>query len=173
MQKLAEILLSVFKNFIPNKTQKFDNKTPDWMNRSIALSIKKQSTLTKRYYANPTGYNKEMLLHQVSECTKQIIEAKDKHLAKLNSKLDNPDRAPKTYWSIINKFLNNKKIPITSPVLYEGDLISDLGKKAELCNNHFASQCSLVKNASTLTSLECKADERLNILIYMKMRFFQ
>ena len=48
-----------------------------------------------------------MLLHQVSECTKLIIEAKDKHLAKLSSKLDNPDTAPKTYWSIINEFLNN------------------------------------------------------------------
>ena len=40
-----------------------------------------------------------MLLHQVSECTKLIVEAKDKHLAKLSSKLDSPDIAPKTYWS--------------------------------------------------------------------------
>ena len=70
-----------------------------------------------------------MLLHQVSECTKLIIEAKDKHLAKLSSKLNNPDTAPKTYWSIINKFLNNKKIPIIPPVFYEGELISDFGKK--------------------------------------------
>ena len=36
---------------------------------------------------------------------------------------------------------------------------SDFGKKAELFNNHFASQCSLVKNASTLPSLEYKTDE--------------
>ena len=103
-----------------------------------------------------------MLLHQVSECTKLIIEAKDKHLAKLNSKLDNPDTAPKTYWSIINKFLNNKKIPIISPVFYEGDLISDFGKKAEFFYNHFASQYSLVKNAITLPNLEYKTDEQLN-----------
>ena len=36
-----------------------------------------------------------MLLDHVSECAKLIIEAKDKHLAKLSSKLDNPDTAPK------------------------------------------------------------------------------
>ena len=57
-----------------------------------------------------------MLLHQVSKCTKLIVEAKDKHLAKLISKLENPGRAPQTYGSIINTFLNNKKIPIIPPV---------------------------------------------------------
>ena len=39
---LTEILLNV-KNFIPNKTQKFDYKTLDWMNRSITLSLEKRS----------------------------------------------------------------------------------------------------------------------------------
>ena len=103
-----------------------------------------------------------MKLHQVSECTKLMIEAKDKHLANLSSKLDNPDTAPKTYWSIINRCLNNKNIPIIPPVFHEGELISDFEKKAEPFNNHFASQCSLVKNASTIPSLGYKTDERLN-----------
>ena len=64
-----------------------------------------------------------MLLHQVSECTKLIVEAKDKHLTKLNSKLDSPDTAPKTYWSIINRFLNNKKIPIIPLGSFQSKLI--------------------------------------------------
>ena len=123
------------------------------MNKLITLSLRKRSRLTKRYYANPTDCNKEMLLYQVSECTKIIVEAKDKHLAKLSSKLDNPDTAPKTYWSIINRFLNNKKIPIIPPVLFEGKLISDFEKNAEIFNNHFASRCSLVKNTSTIPNL--------------------
>ena len=108
-----------------------------------------------------------MLLHQVSKCTKLIVEAKDKHLANLSQtirqlEVDNPDTAPKIYQSIINKFLNNKKIPIILPVFFEGKPISDFEKKAELFNDHFASQCSLVKNASTLLNLEYKIDERLN-----------
>ena len=88
--------------------KKLNYKTPDWMNRLITLSLKK-SKLTKRYQANPKDYNKEILLHQVSECTKLIVEAKDKPLAKLSSKLNNPDTTPKTYLSIINRFLNNKR----------------------------------------------------------------
>ena len=92
-----------------------------------------------------------MLLHQVSERTKLIVEAKDKHLAKLSTKLDNPDAAPRTYRSIINRFLDNKKIPIIPLVFFEGKLISDFEKKAELFNNYFAPQCSLVKNENYQT----------------------
>ena len=60
----------------------FDYKIPCWMNKSNTLSFQKRSKLTKRYYANPTDYNKEMLLHQASECTKFIVEAKDKYQVK-------------------------------------------------------------------------------------------
>ena len=30
----------------------------------------------------------------------------------MSAKLDNPKNVPKTYWSIINKLLSNKKVPI-------------------------------------------------------------
>ena len=71
-------------------------------------------------------------------------------MAKLRSKLKNPDTALKIYWSIINKILNNKKIPTIPLLCSEIKLISDCEKKGELFNNHYASHCSLVKNASTL-----------------------
>ena len=51
-------------------------------------------------------------------------------------------------------------MPIIPPAFSEGKIISDFQKKAELFNNHFASQCSLVKNASTLPTLEFKTVER-------------
>ena len=59
------------------------------------------------------------------ECRKLIVEAKYKHPARLSSMLDNPNKSPKTYWSIINRFLNNKKVPIIPPVFFEGELISN------------------------------------------------
>ena len=42
----------------------------------------------------------------------------------MNAKLDNPKTVPKTYWSIMNKFLSNKKTPIMSSVL-NGELGPD------------------------------------------------
>ena len=53
-----------------------------------------------------------------------IIEAKYEYL----SKLDDPDAAPRTSWSIKKNFLNNIKIPIMSTVYFEGKLISDFEK---------------------------------------------
>ena len=66
-----------------------------------------------------------MLLHQVSECIKLFVEGRDKDKTKLSWNLDRPDISPKTYWPIINKFLNNKVIAIIASVLFEGKLISD------------------------------------------------
>ena len=56
---------------------------------------------------NPTVSNKEALDIQSQECTSLINESKDRHTAKMSAKLDNPKTVPKTYWSIINKFLSN------------------------------------------------------------------
>ena len=84
------------------------------MSKSIRLSLKKQSKLTKRYYANLTDYNKEILLHQVSERTKLIVEAKDKHLAKLSSKLD-----ISAYSLLSVKFLKDLYLIPFSIILYK------------------------------------------------------
>ena len=62
----------------------------------------------------------------------------------------------------MNRLLINKKIPIIPPILFEGKLISDFEKKTDFFNNRFASQCSLVKNESTLPNLEYKTNERLS-----------
>ena len=53
-----ETLLNIFHNFIPHKIKIFDS---EWINRSIKLSLKKRSKLTKSYDSNPTANNKEAL----------------------------------------------------------------------------------------------------------------
>ena len=42
---LTDILLNISKNFIPHKIRKFDYKTPDWTNKLITLSLKKDQSL--------------------------------------------------------------------------------------------------------------------------------
>ena len=93
---------------------------------------------TKRLYKNPTDYNKDLLNNQANECTRLIIQAKGKHIAKMSAKLDNFNTAPKTYWSIKSRFLNRKKMPAIPPILADGKLVSDFKIKAELFNSHFA-----------------------------------
>ena len=58
--------------------------------------------------------------------------------------------APKVYRSVLKSFLNNKKI--VSPLFYENCFVTNFKEKAELFNSFFADQCSLISNASKLSS---------------------
>ena len=154
-------MLNIFRNFIAHKTEKLDYKTPEWINKSIRLSLKKQSKLTNKYHMNPTLSNKEALDIQSQESTSLINESKDRYIAKMSANLDNPKSVPKTYWSTINKFLSNQKIPVIPPILVNGELASDFKQKANIFNNHFASQYTPIKNGSKLPSFSYKAEKRL------------
>ena len=59
----------------------------------------------------------------------------------MSAKVDNPKTAPKTYWPIINRFFNRRKMPAIPPILDDGTLVSNFKIKNELFNSHFSAQC--------------------------------
>ena len=61
----------------------------------IRLSLKRRSKLTKKYHMNPIVSDKEILDIQSQECTSLINESKDRYIAKMSAKLDNPKTVPK------------------------------------------------------------------------------
>ena len=67
-----------------------------------------------------------------------IEESKEKYYTKLSSRLANPLTSPKTYWSILKTFLNNKKIPCIPPLFPEKKFVTDFKEKAELFNHIFS-----------------------------------
>ena len=95
------------------------------MNSFIISSLKKKRTKhTKRFDEKSTGDNKDILNNQANKCTGLIIQAKEKHIAKMSAQLDNLKTAPKAYWSIISRFLNRRKMPAIPPILADGKLVS-------------------------------------------------
>ena len=118
--------------------------------------MKKRSKVTKKYYSDPTDCYKTLLDNTVNECTILIAVSKDRKLIQLNAELEDPSTAPKTYWSILNRFLSTKKLPIISPILVHDRFVSNFAKKAKLFNSYFASQCIPVTAKSQLPSLEFK-----------------
>ena len=66
-----------------------------------------------------------------------------KNTAKKSAKLDNAKTVRKTYLSITNKFLSDKKICIT-PLVVNGKLVPDFKQKA-IFNNHLAFNVCLLK----------------------------
>ena len=53
-------------------------------------------------------------------------------MSQLSQKLIDPSTEPKTYWKIINRFVNNKKTPIIPPLLVNNKIISNFSEKANL-----------------------------------------
>ena len=136
-------------------------QTP-WMTGSIKNKLKERTKITKKYFE---GGKKDSDLVQINalsnECTKSILEAKEKYISHLSQKHIDPSTEPKTYWKIINRFANNKKTPIIPPLLLNNKIISNFSEKANLFNKFFASQCTPLENNSSLPPFCLKTDKSL------------
>ena len=76
---------------------------------------------------------------------------------------------PKVYWTVLNSFLNNIKIPAVPPILVSGEKIADIVVKANIFNEFFASQCTPFENNNKLPSLLMNTDICLNTVSLRKM----
>ena len=74
---------------------------------------------------------------KTDEYTALILDAKERYVRCMSSKLNDPLTAPKTYWSILSRFLNNKEIPTIPPLLVNGDIITNFSEKADIFNKFF------------------------------------
>ena len=102
------------------------------------------------------------LFNKVEYLQNELIEAnKKKYYSHISKRMINPLTRTKTYWSVLKSFLNNKKIPFVPPLLYQNRYITKYKDEAELFNNFFANQCSLITNSSVLPSLLVKRAENV------------
>ena len=56
------------------------------------------------------------------------------------------------YWSVLKRYLNNKKIPRIPSLFHGNKLVTDFRKKANIFNSFFAQQCLLIISDSSLPS---------------------
>ena len=75
--------------------------------------------------------------------------------------------SPTSYWSISKSFLNNKKIPCIPPLLHDDKFITNSKEKAEIFNNFFAKQCSLININRDLPSFLSKKTHKLLSTIHL------
>ena len=151
---LNETLLNMFRNYIPNKKIKCDYQEPPWMTDKIKTLLKYRNKLTKLFYKNGQKTEDHKKVLQISaECTNEILEAKNTYILKMSKRLEDSKYAPKTYWTILNRLIYNKKIPTIPPLFANGNFVSDFSVKANLFNEFYASICTPIKNSSVLPPL--------------------
>ena len=67
--------------------------------------------------------------------------------------------SPKAYWSIMKTFLNNKKNPLVFHQFIKITII--LQERAQIFNDFFAKQCTLVENTCKLSTYSFKRTNNL------------
>ena len=131
------------------------------MTDNIKKTLKQRSKLTKMFYKNGQRNSDHIKsLEKSEECTSLISEAKENYILKKTSKLEDPNTDSKLYWSILNRFLYNKKTPAIAPLFVYRNFISDFCEKENLFNNFFASICIPIKTDSRLTPFIYKTNIR-------------
>ena len=132
-----ETILSVSRNYVPNKYITIDDKDPFWMNENIKTKIKEKNTFCEKL---------------ITELNDLIFSTKTLYYEYLAKKFNNPLLQTKTYWSILKTFYNDKKIPLIPPLLVDDKFVNDTKTKADIFNNFFAQQCTPLKKDSKLPS---------------------
>ena len=177
VKTLNEVLLNIFRNYVPNKYIIIDDKDPVWMNDTVKSKIIAKNLLFKQYIKNGRFESDFMFLETIAnELNELISSTKALYYDNLAKKLINPLLQAKTYWSILKTFYNDKKIPLIPPLLVDDKFVTDIQKKANVFNKFFAEQCTPLDNNSSLpvnqlfltqsrlTSLDLDDDELLKII---------
>ena len=95
--------------------------------------------------------------------TANIIEStKEKYLMSQGVKLADQSTGQKTYWKILNEFLNKTKIPRIPPLFFNGNFIVVCKEKAQIFNNYFAEQCTPFDTHSVLPQMRYHTNKRLS-----------
>ena len=90
------------------------------------------------------------------------MNSKLPYYRQIASKLNDPNSAPKTYWSILMTFVNGKKIPLIRPILVKDQLVANFLEK-NLFNELCTQQCNTIENDSTLhNDLVFESTERIS-----------
>ena len=105
--------------------------------------------------------DKDELVRVTSLSSDVITKAKEKYLYSLGNKLNSPQTGTKSYWSILDKFLQKKKIPLIPPILWNGTFVKNICEKITLFNTFFPDQCTPINNSSTLPPFEHKINSNI------------
>ena len=125
--------------------------------------MKEKTKLTKFYYKNgqKKKEDQEKSEAKAAYCTEQILKTKNNCILSVINNLDNPNTAPKTYWSKLNRSLCSNKIPTVSPLLINSNFVAHFSTKDNLFNDLLPSLCTSINNESSLLLFAYKTNSKI------------
>ena len=88
---LNEVILNVFRNFVPNKYITIDDKDPVWINETIKNKMKVRNNIFKQYIQNGRFESDFILIERLgNDLSNLISQAKALYYENLAGKLNDP-----------------------------------------------------------------------------------
>ena len=101
---------NILSNFIPHETIAFDDRDQPWINSQVKHLINEKNALYKTYLKNnKNNQSFEMFQSFQNQLSSLIASLKNKYHSKVAKRLLDPSTSPKTYWYILETFLNKKR----------------------------------------------------------------
>ena len=154
---------NIMSNYIPHEKIICDDRDPPWINRDIKQLILDKNHAYKSYIGNDKSlmfFNQFQFLQ--TKLNSLIEESKNRYYTQLSHKLLDPKASQISYWTILKTCLNNKKIPCILPAIHKEKFVADVKEEANIFNNFFADQCSIVTNNSELPATLTKKKQYAN-----------
>ena len=163
---LNKTILNIMSNFIPNEEKTFRPRDPPWFTRNIKNVLKKHNKIYNKFKENGfTDEDRAAVDRSKTEINDLILIAKENYLKSQGERLADPSTGSKTYWKILNTFLNKCKVPRIPPLFENSTFISDCKEKATVFNEYFARQCTPFATDSILPPLSYHTNNRLSHII--------
>ena len=151
VQIFTKTLCNIISNFIPNKFVRIIPKDPPWITNHLKSMLKKQNCLYKNYKRH--GYKTDDKIRvdlYNKECKNAVEFAKQSYLRNLSNKLNDPNVSKKSYWKVLNKFMNRCRAPKIPPILVNHSFVTDCKMKCNIFAKCFSEQCKVIVNSSVL-----------------------
>ena len=151
----TKTLLSIFTDNIPNQVIKCSDKDPPWISSEIKTAIKRKHRVYKKFLLRGKRQEDLDLVKAAQyEATKMIQKAKENYYLTIGHKLSDPSHGIKAYWSVLNRLINKKKSLNIPPLLENGLFVTNPSSKANILNDYFVEQCSILTTGSTLPTFQ-------------------
>ena len=115
MQLFTQTLQNVISNYTPRETIICDDRNPPWIDEKIKKLVLQKNGAFLAYSRDENNtdlFNKFQSVQAHLKAT--IEESKQNYYSRLLNKLLDCKASPKSYWSILKTFINNKKITCIS-----------------------------------------------------------
>ena len=117
----------IIRNYVPRETIACNKSDPPWINKDIKELIHEKKRACKSYHQNKNNIFSVPQFELLQSKLNSLIEkSKSNYYTNLSKKLSNPMTSSKSYWSVLETFLKNKKIPCIPPLLRNDKFITNI-----------------------------------------------